>query len=364
MADKDDSQDQGDVSGSNQRNPGSSEPVWTYRGYQLRASDFTTAMVHFFRAEISRTNVWRQRLDTTTNWAVVITGAVISFAFSEPLGHHSVIILSTLLITLFLFIEARRYRYYELWSSRVRLMETDFFAAMLVPPFHPSADWAESLAENLLQPHFPISMWEAFGRRYRRNYLWIFIILGIAWFAKMWLHPVPATSFTMMLERAQVGGIPGWSVLTLGLLYNLILGFIGLLTVGLHEASGEVFPRFFAGGEGRGIWGDVGKPLDRLGAWFRPSSRREQLMALIITDRGKEVADRILQDMNRGVTSLTGKGMYTGETHNILMCALTATEVGQMKYLVCDVDSQAFVIVSPVREVLGKGFQPLEERKK
>ena len=150
----------------------------------------------------------------------------------------------------------------------------------------------------------------------------------------------------------------------MGLLYNLILGFIGLLTVGLHEASGEVFPRFFAGGEGRGIWGDVGKPLDRLGAWFRPSSRREQLMALIITDRGKEVADRILQDMNRGVTSLTGKGMYTGETHNILMCALTATEVGQMKYLVCDVDSQAFVIVSPVREVLGKGFQPLEERKK
>jgi hypothetical protein len=148
----------------------------------------------------------------------------------------------------------------------------------------------------------------------------------------------------------------------LGLLYNLILGFIGLLTVGLHEASGEVFPRFFAEGVGRGIWGDVGKPLHRMGAWFRPSSRREQLMALIITDRGKEVADRILQDMNRGVTAITGKGMYTGETRNVLMCALTVTEVGKMKHLVSDVDSQAFVIVSPVREILGRGFQPLEER--
>jgi uncharacterized membrane protein len=45
----------------------------------------------------------------------------------------------------------------------VRLMETDFFAAMLVPPFHPSPDWAEALAENLLLPHFPISTWEALG---------------------------------------------------------------------------------------------------------------------------------------------------------------------------------------------------------
>ena len=41
-------------------------------------------MVHFFRAEVHRANIWRQRLDTTTNWAVVTTGAAISFAFSEP----------------------------------------------------------------------------------------------------------------------------------------------------------------------------------------------------------------------------------------------------------------------------------------
>src|SRR6185295_879139 len=130
------------------------------------------------RAEITRANLWRQRLDTTTNWAVVATGAAISIAFSSDLSiTHAIIILNTLLVTLFLFIEARRYRYYELWSYRVRLMETDFFAAMLVPPFKPDPDWAESLAANLLSPHFPISMWEAFGRRLRRNYFWIFLIL-------------------------------------------------------------------------------------------------------------------------------------------------------------------------------------------
>ena len=130
------------------------EPVWTYRGYKLKTSEFVTAMVHFFRAEVTRANVWRQRLDATTNWAVVATGATLSIAFSQPNIHHGIIILNTMLVTLFLYIEARRYRYYELWSYRVRLMETDFFAAMLVPPFHPSPDWAESLAENLLSPNF------------------------------------------------------------------------------------------------------------------------------------------------------------------------------------------------------------------
>ena len=168
--------------------------MWTYRGYRLRSSEFTTAMAHFFRAEVQRANVWRTRLDATTNWAVVATGAALTIAFSQN-SHHGVILLNTLLITLFLYIEARRYRYYELWSSRIRLMETDFYAAMLVPPFQPAPDWAESLAENLLQPHFPISMWEALGRRLRRNYIWIYLILSVAWLAKTALYPNPVTSW-------------------------------------------------------------------------------------------------------------------------------------------------------------------------
>jgi len=44
-------------------------------------------MVHFFRAEVQRANVWRQRLDTTTNWAVVTTGAAIALAFNKEVHH-------------------------------------------------------------------------------------------------------------------------------------------------------------------------------------------------------------------------------------------------------------------------------------
>jgi len=144
------------------------DSTWTFKGYRLKSSEFVSAMAHEFRAEVQRTNVWRTRMDATTNWAVVVTGVSISIAFSQPNTHHGVIILNALLITLFLFIEARRYRYYEMWNYRVRLMETDFFATMLVPPFHPSPKWAENLAENVLHFNSPVSMWEAIGLRLRR----------------------------------------------------------------------------------------------------------------------------------------------------------------------------------------------------
>src|SRR5512145_2866582 len=209
------------VDESNHPNP--EEPVWTYRGYRLKTSEFVTAMVHLFRAEIQRANVWRQRLDTTTNWAVVTTGAVISISFSQSNMHHGVIILNTLLVTLFLFIESRRYRYYELWSYRVRLMETDFYAAMLVPPFHPSPEWAESLAESLLSPSFPISLWEAMGRRLRRNYFWIFIILFASWAAKVWLFPAPPEDLAEFMRRAAVGPVSGEIMLGLGFVFYLSL---------------------------------------------------------------------------------------------------------------------------------------------
>ncbi len=322
------------------------EPVWTYRGYRLKSSEFVTALVHFFRAEIQRANVWRQRLDTTTNWAVVATGATLSISFSQPTVHHGVIILNTLLVTWFLFIEARRYRYYELWSYRVRLMETDFYAAMLVPPFHPSPEWAESLAENLLSPSFPVSMWEAFGRRLRRNYLWIYLILFASWIGKSYLFPEPAQTMQEFILRGAVGPISGIVIISLGIAYHAFLLLVAIGTSGMHNER-ESSP---AGTE----------KLRSVRAWMYPRQRRKQFLALIVTNRSKAVSDRILTDLRRGVTAISGKGMYTGSERTILMCALTVTEVHNLKAAVAKEDPQAFVIVSPAQEILGGGFAPLD----
>jgi uncharacterized membrane protein len=335
------------------------EPVWTYRGYRLKTSEFVTAMVHFFRAEVQRANVWRQRLDTTTNWAVVVTGATLSIAFGQATVHHSVILLNTLLVLWFLLIEARRYRYYELWSYRVRLMETDFYAAMLVPPFHPSPGWAESLAENLLTPHFPISIWEAFGRRLRRNYFWILLILYAAWVAKIWLFPEPATTLQEFITRSAIGPVSGQIMIGLGFILYTTLAVVALATINMNRATGEILPRF--GDEAAPVIPTEAGKLKGLRAFLAPRHQRRQLLALVITDKPETVAKRILSDLGRGVTAMSGKGMYTGQKRSVLMCALTVTEVHNLKTAVAKEDAKAFVIVSPAQEILGRGFNPLEE---
>jgi uncharacterized membrane protein len=332
------------------------DPVWTYRGYKLSTSEFVTAMVHFFRAEIQRMNIWRQRLDTTTNWAVVATGATLSIAFSQSEVHHGIILLNTLLVLWFLFIEARRYRYYELWSYRVRLMETDFYAAMLVPPFHPSPEWAENLAESLLTPSFPISMWEAFGRRLRRNYYLIFLILYASWAAKIWLFPMPATTLQEFIQRSAIGPVPGEVMILLGVLLYTTLALVAVFTINLTKATGEVLPRFTTGSAF-----EFGK-VPGLRSILAPRQRRRQLLALIITDHAERVSARILVDLKRGVTALSGKGMYTGKDHSVLMCALTVTEVHNLKSAVAKEDDKAVVIVTPAQEILGGGFAPLTEK--
>ena len=183
------------------------EPLWTFRGRDLKTSDFNTAMVHFYRAEIQRSNVWRTRLDATTNWAIITAGAAISFSLSSPDHHHGVIIINLFLIALFLFVEARRDRYYELWAYRTRLMERNFFAAMLVPPHEPAPHWAEKLAESLRHPQFPISLWEALGRRFRRNYSWIFLTLVASWVLKNITQPTSISTWDEFLRRGAIGPV-------------------------------------------------------------------------------------------------------------------------------------------------------------
>jgi uncharacterized membrane protein len=328
--------------------PDPEEPVWTYRGYRLKTSEFVTAMVHFFRAEVQRANTWRLRLDTTTNWAVVSTGATLSVAFSQPDIHHGIIILNTLLVIWFLFIETRRYRYYELWSYRVRLMETDFYAAMLVPPFHPSPEWAESLAENLLSPSFPISIWEAFGRRLRRNYAWLFLILYAAWGGKDLVFPVPAIGADEFIQRSAVGPVSGRLRSRWFGLYAFLL-IMALATINLNRATGEVLPRF--GEETVTSVSSADGTKKGLHGFFAPTHRRKQLMALIITGKPESVAGRILADLGRGVTALTGKGMYTGQERSVLICALTVTEVHNLKFGQKE-DLNTFVVVSAKQEIL------------
>jgi uncharacterized membrane protein len=227
---------------------------------RLAPADFNAAIIHFYRGEVQRSNIWRTRLDTTTYWAVLTAGATLSFAFSSPSNPHFVILINSILVSIFLLMEARRYRYYEIWSSRVRIIETGYFAQLLAPDgVAPDEAWAEHLAADLITPHFTITEWEAVGRRLRRNYLWIFALMALSWNLKVYLHPLPARDFNAFIDRATVGVVPGWAVFVTGVVFNAALAIFAIGTLRLREATGEVLPQHQFSL----------RPLQRMTSWTR-----------------------------------------------------------------------------------------------
>ena len=83
--------------------------------------------------------------------------------------------------------------------------------------------------------------------------------------------------------------------------------------------------------------------------------------ALIVTARGRQVADAIMEERERGVTLLPAHGGYTGDDKSLVYCAITASETVRLKSLVHDVDPQAFMVLGHASEALGEGFKPLHE---
>lgn len=83
--------------------------------------------------------------------------------------------------------------------------------------------------------------------------------------------------------------------------------------------------------------------------------------AMIVTDRCQQVSQRVLEEMERGMTILEGTGAYTGERRPVLYCVITRSEVQQLKSLVQEVDPGAFMVIGMAHEALGEGFQALKK---
>ncbi len=81
--------------------------------------------------------------------------------------------------------------------------------------------------------------------------------------------------------------------------------------------------------------------------------------ALVITDKPEAIAAEVMEEMERGVTYLYGKGAYTGANRTILYCVVSRPEVSLIKGIISDIDPDAFVVIGQANEVLGEGFRPL-----
>jgi uncharacterized membrane protein len=121
----------------------------------------------------------------------------------------------------FLVFEARRYRYFDVWRMRARLMETQFYAPILRDgAVSQASGWNRMLAHDYLRPAYHISFLDAVGRRLRRSYGWILMIQAIAYYGKLAIHPLPMVSLEDIWVRAAIGPIPGQLVVLGGVVFH------------------------------------------------------------------------------------------------------------------------------------------------
>jgi uncharacterized membrane protein len=215
---------------------------------ESRPSEFSTAEItalsHLYRGELYRSTVWRTRLDTTTNWAVLTTGIALSLTFSSETASPLPLVLVGLLVTTFLSIEARRYRFFDFWRMRAHVLEVYFFGPILRGRgVQVENGWNEILYQDYRTPNLHITYAEAIGRRLRNNYCWIFTIQVTAYIGKLLIHPVPVASLADFWTRAAIGPIPGQLVILAGLVFHATWIAVAVVTYKSRRGAGRAHPQ-------------------------------------------------------------------------------------------------------------------------
>jgi len=84
--------------------------------------------------------------------------------------------------------------------------------------------------------------------------------------------------------------------------------------------------------------------------------------AMIVTNKPEDVSARVIEDLERGVTYLEGRGAFTGNSRPVLYCVVSRAEVVTLKTIVHEIDPEAFMVIGVAHEALGEGFKPLKGR--
>ena len=201
---------------------------------------YVNAMSHFYRGELGRIMAWRARLDPTTNWAITATSTIFTVAFSIERVPHIIFFFNIAIVWIMLWIEARRYRFYDAFRARVRMLEAHFLVPIVAQNTSMlQGEWKKLVCEDLLLPSFKISAFEAVGRRLKRNYIFIFILIMVAWVTKIFLHATEPVSGVFGFYRAlSIGHIPSWFI-------AFIFGGTMAIVIGItiyvgQKTSGEI----------------------------------------------------------------------------------------------------------------------------
>ena len=211
---------------------------------QVPAPDVTSpayvaTLTHFYRGELGRMMEWRRRFDATANWAIVGTGSLFAFAVRNPDMLNEAMLINLFVLGFFSFIEARRYRFYDAFRARVRMLEVHFIAPTLIGGERRPLEgpWRNHLVEDLILPSFKCSFAYALGRRFRHIYgaLHLFVLSG--WGV---LLSFDIGTFQEWVAAFGLGRVSGWMILGLVLAYVSGLLIVIVRSGALGAQSGEV----------------------------------------------------------------------------------------------------------------------------
>jgi uncharacterized membrane protein len=226
------------------------KPPTPPRSVPLFDQSYVNAMSHFYRGELGRIMVWRQRLDVTTTWAITTTTTIFTVAFTIRDVPHIIFFFNIVIVWILLWIEARRYRFYDAFRARVRMLEAHFLVPMVTGSSQMlEGDWKKLVAEDLILPSFKISRFEAIGRRLKRNYFFIFGVIFVAWTTKIFMHSkAPINSWSSFYENLHAGSIPSWFIALIAV--STIIIMTGITLYISKNSSGEI-SEF---GSNRSLW--------------------------------------------------------------------------------------------------------------
>lgn len=202
-------------------------------------SGLITLLGHFYRGQLDRETTWRNRLDRTTDWSVIVIATLLTWAFTSTENPHYVLLIGMLLVVVFLLIDVRRYQAYDVWRSRIELLEGDLFAQVFDPePDVEHHEWPTLMSEDLRRPVVKVGVREAVTKRLRRIYLPLVTILVLGWL----FHITIFQPHEPWLESAAVVGAPGPAVVvSVGVFYvaGLLLALWPVRQAVSHEFHGE-----------------------------------------------------------------------------------------------------------------------------
>lgn len=193
----------------------SEKPAHADLGEELteNTTEMSSIMGDAYRGELDRETTWRSRLDQTTTWGVTVVAAILTWAFSSPDNPHYIILVGVLAVSMFLLIEARRYRDYDVYRARIRLFQQNLLAQALDPSRGiRHDDWRAKLSQDYRTPTLKISMQEAVGNRLRRIYLPLLVVLLVAWLFRISTFssnetPISAAAITVIPGTVVIGAI-------------------------------------------------------------------------------------------------------------------------------------------------------------